>query len=125
MGSDSGFLTLELILDSDSNISVSSTLPVEANRTRGLSLRGPDGTSFSEGYGLIGEKASAWLIIENVGNAQENQIAISWDSTDWGSNLELFNSEGVKENAIILDPGESKEMTAKRLSFFQNNLYLF
>jgi len=115
LGSDSGFLTLELILDSDSNISVSSTLPVEANRTRGLSLRGPDGTSFSEGYGLIGEKASAWLIIENVGNAQENQIAISWDSTDWGSNLELFNSEGVKENAIILDPGESKEMTARLL----------
>ncbi|MBD50815.1 MAG: hypothetical protein CMB08_02690 [Euryarchaeota archaeon] len=112
LGSDSGFLTLELMLDSDSNISVSSTLPVEANRTRGLSLRGPDGTSFSEGYGLIGEKASAWLIIENVGNAQENQIAISWDSTNWGSNLELFNSEGVKENAIILDPGESKEMTA-------------
>ena len=40
LGSDSGFLTLELILDSDTNISVSSTLPVEANRTRGLSLRG-------------------------------------------------------------------------------------
>lgn len=115
LGSDSGFLTLELLLDSDSNISVSSTLPVEANRTRGLSLRGPDGTSFSEGYGLIGEKASAWLIIENVGNAQENQIAISWDSTDWGSNLELFNSRGMKENAIILDPGESKEMTARLL----------
>ena len=46
LGSDSGFLTLELILDSDTNISVSSTLPVEANRTRGLSLRGPDGTQF-------------------------------------------------------------------------------
>jgi uncharacterized membrane protein len=113
LGSDSGFLILALVLDSDSNISFSSTMPVEANRTRGLSLRGPDGTSFSEGYGLIGDKGSAWLIIENVGNAQENQIAISWDSTNWGSNLELFDSEGVEENAIILGPGESKEMSAR------------
>jgi len=122
LGSDSGFLILELILDSDGNISVSSTLPVEANRTRGLSLRGPDGTSFSEGYGLLGEKASAWLIIENVGNAQENQISYTWDSTNWGSNLELYNSEGIKENAIILGPGESKEMTA-RLSVPTNAEY--
>ena len=88
-------------------------MPIEANRTRGLSLRGPDGTAFSEGYGLLGSKASAWIIIENVGNAQENQIAISWDNTDWGSNLEIFNSQGNKENAIILGPGESKEMTVR------------
>ncbi len=113
LGSDSGYLVLELFLDEDNNISVTTTLPIEANRTRGLSLRGPDGTAFSEGYGLLGSKASAWIIIENVGNAQENQIAISWDNTDWGSNLEIFNSQGNKENAIILGPGESKEMTVR------------
>ena len=113
MGSDSGFLILELFLDDDTNISVTTTLPIEANRTRGLSLRGPDGTAFSEGYGLLGSKASAWIIIENVGNAQENQIAISWDSTDWGSNLEIYDSQGNEENAIVLGPGESKDMTVR------------
>ncbi len=93
-------------------------MPIEANRTRGLSLRGPDGTAFSEGYGLLGSKASAWIIIENVGNAPENQIAISWDSTDWGSNLEIYDSQGNEENAIVLGPGESKDMTV-RLPQFQ------
>jgi len=122
LGSDSGFLILKLTLDDDVNISVTANLPLEANRTRGLSLRGPDGTSYSEGYGLLGSDASAWFIIENVGNAAENQIAMSWDSTDWGSNLKLFNSMGTEENAIVIGPGEIKEMTA-RLAVPSNSEY--
>ena len=113
LGSDSGYLILKLSLDQDANISVEATIPIEANRTRGLSLRGPDGTSFSEGHGLIGEFASAWLMIENVGNAVENQITISWDNTAWGSELKLFNSANIEQSALILDPGESKEMSAR------------
>jgi uncharacterized membrane protein len=113
LGSDSGFLVLNLVLDANNNISVDATLPIEANRTRGLSLRGPDGTSFTEGYGLIGSYAAAWLMIENVGNAAENQITISWDNTDWGSDLKLFNSQDVEETALLLGPGETKEMAAK------------
>jgi hypothetical protein len=112
LGSDSGYLILKLSLDQDNNISVESTIAIEANRTRGLSLRGPDGTALSQGYGLLGEYASTWIIIENVGNALENQISISWDNTNWGSDLKLFNSEGEEEAALILNPGESKEMTA-------------
>ena len=54
-GSDAGYLSLSLTLDEDQNVSVSGILPVEANRTRGLSIRGPSGTTASNGYGLIGE----------------------------------------------------------------------
>ena len=49
-----GYLSLTLTLDEDQNVSVSGVLPVEANRTRGLSIRGPAGTTASSGYGLIG-----------------------------------------------------------------------
>ena len=51
LGSDAGHLDLTLTLDDDpDNVSVSATLPIEANRSRGLSLRGPDGTASSTGY---------------------------------------------------------------------------
>jgi len=115
LGSDSGFIVLTLSLDSDSNVSISSVLPVEANRTRGLSIRGPDGTANSDGFGLIGEYSKAWLLVENVGNAAENQISMTWDSTEWGSDLRMFDAEGVETpgNAISLAPGEKKEMTAR------------
>lgn len=115
LGSDSGHLRLTISLDEDSNVSISSTLPVEANRTRGLSVRGPDGTSVSTGYGLIGDDAKAWLVVENVGNAPETQIAISWDGTDWGSNLRMYDSDGSEVSALTLDPGQEREMTARLL----------
>ena len=115
LGSDSGHLSLTISLDNDQNVSVSSILPVEANRTRGLSIRGPDGTSSSTGFGLIGEDARAWLIVENVGNAAETQVAISWDGTDWGSDLRMYDSDGSEVSALILDPGEQREMTARLL----------
>ena len=52
-GSDAGYLTLTLTLDDNENVSVSGVLPIEANRTRGLSIRGPSGTTASTSYGLI------------------------------------------------------------------------
>ncbi len=113
LGSDSGHLGLTISLDDDHNVSVSSTLPLEANRTRGLSIRGPDGTSTSTGFGLIGEDARAWLIVENVGNAAETQIAISWDGTDWGSDLMMYDSDGSEVSALTLGPGEQREMTSR------------
>ena len=112
LGSDSGFLGLTLSLDGG-NTSSFANLPIEANRTRGLSIRGPDGTSSSDGFGLISEDASAWLLIENVGNAAENQIAISWDGTEWGSELRIFDSEEHEITALSLGPGEIKEVTAR------------
>ena len=112
LGSDSGFLGLTLSHD-DGDAQISANLPIEANRTRGLSIRGPDGTSHSTGYGLVSEEAMAWLLIENVGNAPEEQIAISWDGTEWGSDLRIFDSDGVEISALSLTAGELKEVTAR------------
>ena len=112
LGSDSGYLGLTISHD-EGDAEVSANLPIEANRTRGLSVRGPDGTSHSTGYGLISEEAMAWLLIENIGNAAEEQIAISWDSTEWGSDLRIFDSDGNEISALSLGPGEEKEITAR------------
>ena len=113
LGSDSGFLSLTLTLDDDNNVSVSSLLPVEANRTRGLSIRGPDGTANSLGYGLTGEYAEAWMLIHNLGNAVENQIIMSWDTTPWGNDLKLFDLDDNQISALTLDPDEMIFLTAR------------
>jgi len=112
LGSDSGFLALTLLHDGGT-AEITANLPIEANRTRGISIRGPDGTSQSTGLGLVSEDAMAWLMIENVGNAAEEQIAISWDSTDWGSDLRIFDSKGDEISALSLGPGEMREVTAR------------
>ena len=112
LGSDSGFLTLTLSLD-EGSAEITANLPIEANRTRGMSIRGPDGTAQSTGLGLVSEDARAWLMIENVGNSAEEQIAISWDGTDWGSDLRIFDSDNNEISALSLGPGEMKEVTAR------------
>ena len=112
LGSDSGYLALTLS-HNDGSAEISANLPIEANRTRGMSIRGPDGTSQSTGLGLVSEDARAWMMIENVGNAAEEQIAISWDGTDWGSDLRIFDSKGDEISALSLGPGEMKEVTAR------------
>ena len=115
-GSDAGYLSLSLTLDEDQNVSVSGILPVEANRTRGLSIRGPSGTTASNGYGLIGDSAKAWLIVENLGNADENSISMFWDSTSWDSvenSLELYDESGNEIPALTLAAGEQKIISAR------------
>ena len=113
LGSDSGYLTLSLTLDEDNNVSISALAAVEANRTRGLSIRGPDGTANTLGYGLTGEYAEAWMLIHNLGNALENQIIMSWDSTTWGNDLKLFDLEGNQIPALSLEPDEMIYVTAR------------
>ena len=112
LGSDSGFLTLSMTLDSDENVTISSIVPVEANRTRGLSIRGPEGASFSTGHGLIGDFARAWMVVENIGNAAENQISMDWDNTLWGSDLRLYDEDGNERFALVLGPGEKLVLEA-------------
>ena len=115
-GSDAGYLSLTLSLDEDENVSVSGVLPVEANRTRGLSIRGPSGTTASNGYGLIGDSAKAWLIVENLGNADENSISMFWDSTSWDSvenSLTLYDESGNEIPALTLEAGEQKIISAR------------
>ena len=113
LGSDAGYLTLTLTLDEDSNVSISAIAAVEANRTRGLSIRGPDGTANTHGYGLTGEYAEAWILIHNLGNALENQILMQWDSTPWGADLKLYDLEGNQIPALSLEPDEMIYVTAR------------
>ena len=115
-GSAAGHLSLTLTLDEDVNVSVTGVLAVEANRTRGLSIRGPSGTTASTGYGLIGESAKAWLIVENLGNADENSIGMNWGGTSWdssGNNLALHDSGGEEITALTLSAGETKVISAR------------
>ena len=113
LGSDSGYLTLTLTLDEDNNVSISALLPIEANRTRGLSIRGPDGTSNSLGYGLTGEDAEAWMLIHNLGNAEENQIWWTLQDTPWGNDLKFFDLNDNQVSALILEPDEMIFLTAR------------
>ena len=92
-------------------------MPIEANRTRGLSIRGPSGTSTSTGYGLIGDSAKAWLIVENLGNADENSISLDWTVTSWEESTEeymgLYDQNDVEIPALSLLAGESKIISAR------------
>ena len=122
LGSDNGHLGLTLTLDSDpQNYSAYATLPVEANRTRGLSLRGPDGTAASSGYGLIGGEADAWILVHNLGNADETPV-VQVGGTPWGDTngdgqtdnvVSLYDLEGNSLPALSLSAGEMKLVTAR------------
>ena len=72
----------------------------------GCQLGGPEGASYSSGYGLIGDSARAWIVVENIGNAVENQISLDWGNTLWGSDLRLIDTDGNERFALVLDPGE-------------------
>jgi uncharacterized membrane protein len=111
LGSESGHVTITMTLDSDINVTSSALLPVEANRTRGLSVRGPSGTAQTTGYGIPGTFAKAWLLVENLGNAQETATDRAWDPTAWGSDLTLHDQNG-EVPLISLQPGEQLELHA-------------
>ncbi|MEE2812634.1 MAG: hypothetical protein VX320_05795, partial [Candidatus Thermoplasmatota archaeon] len=112
LGTDSGFIVLTMTLDSDENVTQTAILPIEAERTRGLSVRGPAGTNVSTGFGIPGQDAAAWILIENLGNAPEN-VELSWDSTAWGSDLRLYDNSNTQVIPLTLQPSQTRELTAR------------
>ena len=112
LGTDSGFVTITMTLDSDQNVTQTAILAIEAERTRGLSLRGADGTPVSNGVGIPGESAAAWILVENLGNAPE-PISLQWNGTAWGNDITLHDSTGQEVSPLTLAPNEIRELTAR------------
>jgi hypothetical protein len=112
LGTDSGFVVITMTLDSDVNITQTSILAIEAERTRGLSLRGADGTANANGMGIPGGAAAAWILVENLGNAPET-ISLQWQQTTWGDYITLHDSSGLEVSPLELAPNEIRELTAR------------
>ncbi|MDP6869822.1 MAG: hypothetical protein QGI21_03510 [Candidatus Poseidoniaceae archaeon] len=108
IGSDDGVVQLTLTLDQDQNITTVVNLPLEVERTRGLSLQGASGLPSAIGYGRPGDDGHVWILVENVGNAQET-TEMQWSSNTWGSDTRLVNSNGQTQWGIELGPSEMKE----------------
>jgi uncharacterized membrane protein len=108
VGSDDAQIPLTLILDQDQNISTSATLPLEVERTRGLSLQGSTGLPFGVGSGRPGDVAHVWLLVENVGNAQET-TEMQWSSNSWSSDTSIVDYSGTTQWNIELDPSAKEE----------------
>jgi len=111
-GSDSGSFLIIMTLDSDPSITKSFMVPIEVNRTRGLSITGPDGNAITTGHGIRGNNATAWFQIENLGNAEERLTSQTWSSNNWQSDPLIFDVNGGPYYSITLSPGEKKEFIA-------------
>ena len=96
LGDDNSFIVLTLSLDSDPSISFESILPIEVLRTRGLSIVGPSGLDNTNGFGRPGHVATAWMMVENLGNAYETTTSIDWTAPSWGGNPTLHESSGTE-----------------------------
>ena len=110
LGDANSYVDFTLTLDLDTNISSTIRLPIEVLRTRGLSVVGPDGLSVSEGVGKPGNTATAWLMVENLGNAFESTTSIDWSAPSWGGNPTLHNPEGGEVFSLNLAPNEKREL---------------
>ena len=108
MGSDDAQIELTITLDLDTEISSSLTLPLEVQRTRGLSLQGNSGLPSAIGYGRPGDSAHVWLLVENIGNAQET-TEMQWSSNSWSANTRLIDYNGVEQWNVELEPSSTKE----------------
>ena len=106
LGSDEGSILLTLTPNESPNSTYSVIIPVEANRTRGISLRGPMGIAQTTGWGIPGSTAHAWIVIENLGNAQETDTGITYGNTAWGNGITLASPIGNTVTSISLGPGE-------------------
>ena len=113
LGDEQGIVQFTLTLDSNQNITEEYNLQIEVFRTRGLSLLGPSGIQTSTGQGLIGGSAQAWMLIENIGNAQETTTTLDWTTTSWGETPTLRNDEGTEIFNVELEPGERQELFAE------------
>ena len=108
VGSDDAQIPLTLVLDQNQNITASATLPLEVERTRGLSLQGPSGLPMGIGYGRPGDVAHVWLLVENVGNAQET-TEMQWSANTWSADTTLVDYNGNTQWGIELDPNAKEE----------------
>ena len=108
LGSDDAQIPLNLVLDQNQNITSTNTLPLEVERTRGLSLQGPTGLPMGIGYGRPGDVAHAWIMVENVGNAQET-TEMQWSSNTWTADTKIVDYQGNTQWSIELDPSTKEE----------------
>ena len=112
LGDENSFIDIFVTLDSDANISFTSRLPIEVLRTRGLSIVGPEGLGTSQGVGRPGYDASAWIMVENLGNAHESSTSIDWTATSWGGTPSLETADGTEIFSLDLDPNQRVELFA-------------
>lgn len=112
-GSETGTFLLTMTLDADPTVSITALVPIEVNRTRGLSLIGPDGSAHSTGQGIEEEFATAWFQIVNLGNAEERLTSMTWSSNDWGEEPQIHDEDGGPYFTLTLAPGERRELYAK------------
>lgn len=112
LGDENSYVDLTLVYDEDSSILTTVRMPLEVLRTRGLSVTGPSGLASTDGYGRIQDVAKAWLVVENLGNAQESTASIDWTATSWGGSPSLHTAEGTEIFALTLQPKESIEVFA-------------
>ena len=110
LGDDNSFVALTLTLDSNTEIEFNSILPIEVLRTRGLSIVGPSGLDSTEGYGRPGDIATAWMMVENLGNAYETTTSIDWTAPSWGGTPTLHDNSGTEVFSLNLAPGEVVEL---------------
>ena len=113
LGSDSGAIDLRLTIAEDTSLEVLAVVPVEANRTRGISLRGPMETASTMGWGIPGGIAHSWILIENLGNAVETSTGLTFGSTGWGNGMMLTDpSQNWNSiSSLTLQPGEIRHLS--------------
>lgn len=108
VGSDDALIPLNLTLDQDTSVSTTAILPLEVERTRGLSLQGSTGLPSGVGYGRPGDVAHVWMMVENVGNAQET-TEMQWSSNSWSASTTIVDYIGDTQFGIELGPSETKQ----------------
>ena len=112
LGDENSYVDLLLTLDDDEAVTSTLRLPIEVLRTRGLSVVGPAGLSESDGIGRPNHDAKAWLVVENLGNAQESTTSIDWTAPSWGGTPALYTADGTEVFSLTLAPNEDVELFA-------------
>ena len=112
LGDENTYVDLILTLDQDTSVNSTVRMPLEVLRTRGLSVTGPSGLMVSDGFGRVGHTASAWMVIENLGNAQETTTSIEWTAPAWGGTPSLHRDDGSEVFSLTLSPNENVELFA-------------
>ncbi len=110
LGDDNSYVTLSITLDIDNSVTFDTILPLEVLRTRGLSIVGPSGLDNTTGFGRPGNIATAWMMVENLGNAYETTTSTDWTAPSWGGTPKLHDKTGSEVFSLNLAPGEMIEL---------------